>query len=318
MHTALQALIQVTEKGDEFAISAVSARLEHPNGAVRRVALQALAEIASTGNQLAVSAASSSLEHPNEEVRRSALAALVNMATKGNKLGVSAVEAHLQHPNLDVRRSALQMLAAVGVKGDEYVTSTWLKCPVGILASVLEYLAPLRDLLRALAVCPRLLEVGHGHRELHRRWVALLAGGSAPVHITDGLNFCRCLAMIDFAGKWHQRSLMDGKLLCQFDFLLKPAEPPEWRDLIVADRACTTLPQPLPQMPAGGGSGRFVVVSKRPPHPPDPSMALRGYRGKGLFQPQSMWGDVISFTVTGWSLGHCLCYEIVGGRLPWD
>merc|ERR1712190_708846 len=53
-----------------------------------------------------------------------------------------------------------------------------------------------------------------------------------------------------------------------------------------------------------------LLVQRAPSISLDPSLVLRGYRGRGEFPAQQVWDISVPFDVQGWSLGHHFCYEI--------
>ena len=72
----MKALPQIAEKGDEHAITAVSARLEDNGWHVRYAAVEALAQIANKGDERAITAVAARLEDDDGGVRSAAAEAL--------------------------------------------------------------------------------------------------------------------------------------------------------------------------------------------------------------------------------------------------
>ena len=86
---ALEAVAQIAEKGNERAITAVSARLEDRERDVRHAAVRTMAQIAEKGDAHAITAVSARLEDRDEYFRVAAVRAMAQIAEKGNAYAIS-------------------------------------------------------------------------------------------------------------------------------------------------------------------------------------------------------------------------------------
>ena len=87
----MEALVQLAEKGDQHAITAVAARLEDTCVDAKRAAVYALMQIAEKGNRHAISAVAARIEDVDKQVRCAAVAALMQLAEKGDQHTITAV-----------------------------------------------------------------------------------------------------------------------------------------------------------------------------------------------------------------------------------
>ena len=87
------ALDKLAEKGNEAAIAAVTARLEHQDSNVRETAVKALPEVAEKSDEVAVAVVTARFEDRASDVREAAVSALPMLAEKDNEVAIAAVAA---------------------------------------------------------------------------------------------------------------------------------------------------------------------------------------------------------------------------------
>jgi len=116
--TALEALSQLAEKGNEDALAIAIARLDDPEGCVRCAALAAIGCIAMRGDRNVVATLLAALTDTCDCVRQAALSELPRLVPKDDAHAITAVSMYLEHSNAEVQLLVPHALMKVAVRGN--------------------------------------------------------------------------------------------------------------------------------------------------------------------------------------------------------
>ena len=97
----------------------VSVRLDFDDRTKRKTAVEALVELVDKGHQPSITAVRGLLKDDEWAVRRTAVEALAKLAPKDDQPTITAVRGLLKDPHWVVRKTAVEALAQLAVKGDE-------------------------------------------------------------------------------------------------------------------------------------------------------------------------------------------------------
>jgi len=126
---AIEALTQVSRRGDAEVVEALLPCVAHSDNGVRQAAVGALGVVAPRGNARVVDALLGVLDGGNQQLpflRRAAVHALGHVANVGDGRVMPALLARLDDAHDSVREAAVEALAHVSEKGDDVVVETLL------------------------------------------------------------------------------------------------------------------------------------------------------------------------------------------------
>jgi HEAT repeat protein len=115
-----QALAQVASKGNKRVVEGLAVHLQHSDSGVREDAVKTFGKFGS-GEDDAIKALSALLEHPKQKVRKSVLDALKLVVTTGAAQAQEEVSKHLNHKNAEVRLNALLALSEFANRNDHCI-----------------------------------------------------------------------------------------------------------------------------------------------------------------------------------------------------
>merc|ERR1712113_361477 len=97
-------------------------------GAVRQAAVELLGQIVEKGDQYAVAAVTTHLQHRDSRVRQAAVEALGNVAGKNDHETTRSVASRLIDENPDVRKAAVMAISQVTIAADQNAISGLTVC----------------------------------------------------------------------------------------------------------------------------------------------------------------------------------------------